>query len=193
VSPERELPEIPLSISTPRLSLRAPHPDYAEAMNDAIRDSFEELRAWMNWAQQMPTLEESRAQQLRARHAFDAREDLQLVLFHEDRLVGSSGLHQIDWNVPRFEIGYWARTPDSGKGFITEAVQAIESFAFDQLGALRVQICTHTDNARSRSVPERLGYDLEGILRNDCLHVDGTPRDTAVYAKIRRPAGAADK
>ena len=30
-----------------------------------------------------------------------------------------------------------------------------------------------------------VGYDLEGILRNDCLHVDGEPRDTAVYAKIR--------
>jgi RimJ/RimL family protein N-acetyltransferase len=185
VTTRRELPEIPLSIPTSRLTLRAPDPAYAEAMHEAIRDSFAELQASMGWAQQMPTLEKSRAQQVRARAAFDAREDLQLILFHEDRLVGSSGLHRIDWDVPCFEIGYWVRTPDSGKGFVTEAVQAIESFAFNELGARRVQISAHTQNTRSRAIPERLGYDLEGILRNDSLHVDGEPRDTAVYAKIR--------
>ncbi len=97
--------EIPEEIRSERLWLRAPHPQYAVEMNEAIRESIDELRPWMDWAQQAPGLRESIDQQLRAREAFLAREDLQLILFHGDRLVGSSGLHRIDWQVPKFEIG----------------------------------------------------------------------------------------
>ncbi len=178
-------PYVPLEIETRRLALRAPHPDYAQKMNDAIRESIEELRPWMEWAQQVPTLEESREQQEHARKYFLEREDLQLILFRDDRIVGSSGLHRIDWSVPAFEIGYWVRTSDARKGYVSEAVEAIETFALRQLGARRVEIRTDTRNTRSRKIPERLGYDLEGVLRHDCLDVQGLPRNTAVYAKIR--------
>jgi RimJ/RimL family protein N-acetyltransferase len=40
-------------------------------------------------------------------------------------------------------------------------------------------------NTRSLAVPERLGFTKEGVLRHDALHVDGSIRDTAVYAKTR--------
>jgi RimJ/RimL family protein N-acetyltransferase len=180
-----ERPEVPLEIPTERLVLRAPHPDHAQEINDAIRESFTELRQWMNWAQQIPSLEESRAQQERGRAAFLAREDLPLFLFRGERIVGGSGLHRIDWTVPRFEIGYWVRTEDARQGYVTEAVKAIESFAFEALGARRIEIRTHTRNLRSHAIPKRLDYQLEGILRQDCRHVDGRLRDTAVYAKVR--------
>ena len=68
---------------------------------------------------------------------------------------------------------------------ITEAVEAIGDFAFQQLGARRVEIRTDTRNSQSRKIPERLGYDLEGILRHDRLDTQGLPRNTAVYAKTR--------
>lgn len=178
-------PQIPLEIPASRLVLRAPHPDHAEEMNAAIRDSFAELRAWMDWAQQLPSVAESREQQARARRAFLAAEDLQLLMFLGERIVGACGLHRIDWSVPRFEIGYWVRTPDTGRGYGTEAARTLERFAFDQLGARRVEIRTHPDNVRSRAIPERLGYQLEGVLRQDAVHTDGSLRDTVVYARIR--------
>jgi RimJ/RimL family protein N-acetyltransferase len=178
-------PEVPLELRTPRLSLRAPHPDYAPRMVEAIGESLGELREWMEWAKRTPSLEESRAQQEKARASFLARDDLPLVLFRDERLVGGSGLHRIDWRVPCFEIGYWVRTPDRGQGYVTEAVRAIEELAFERLGARRVEIRMDVRNARSRAVPERLGYQLEGVLRHDCLDTQGLPRSTAVYAKIR--------
>ena len=148
---ERSHPDVPPEIETPRLTLRAPHPDYAQEINDAIRDSFEELRAWMEWAQKMPTVEESRVQQKRARADFLAREDLPVMLFLGERIVGGSGLHRVDWAVPCFEIGYWVRTPDRGQGYVTEAVEALEALAFNTLGARRVEIRTDTRNTRSRT------------------------------------------
>ena len=177
--------EIPEEIRSQRLWLRAPHPCHAAEMNEAIRESIDELQPWMDWAQQVPSLRESIDQQLRAREAFLAREELQLILFCGDRLVGSTGLQRIDWEVPKFEIGYWIRTSDTGRGYASEAVSTIASFAFEQLSARRVEIRSSARNQRSRAVPERLGFDLEGILRNDSLEANGTVRDTAVYAKIR--------
>jgi len=36
----------------------------------------------------------------------------------------------------------------------------------------------------SKRIPEKLGFTLEGILRNDCLSADGKEvRDTSIYAK----------
>ncbi len=94
-------PEIPEEILSERLSLRAPHPRYAAEMNAAVAESLPELRRWMPWAQTLPTIEESRQQQIHAREAFLEREDLQLILFLGDRIVGSSGLHRIDCSVTR--------------------------------------------------------------------------------------------
>ena len=177
--------EIPEELQSQRLRLRAPHPRYAADMNEAIRESIDELRPWMDWAQRVPSLQESIDQQRRAREKFLAREDLQLILFCEDRLVGSSGLHRIDWEIPKFEIGYWVRSSDVGRGYASEAVATIASFAFDELSARRVEIRSSTRNQRSRAVPERLGFTLEGILRSDSLDPDGAVRDTAIYAKVR--------
>ncbi len=178
-------PKVPLEIRTERLILRAPHPDFAEELNAAIQDSFAELHAWMDWAAQMPTVDASRAQQAQGRERFLAREDLPVVIFRGDRVVGGSGLHRIDWHVPRFEIGYWVRTPDAHNGYVTEAVRALEALAFDELGARRVEIRCDTRNRRSRALAERLHYEQEGVLRNDTLHTDGLPRDTVVYSKVR--------
>jgi len=180
-------PEVPLDleIESARLVLRAPHPDYADKVNEAIRESIDELRAWMDWAQKIPSIGESRAQQELARKQFVEREELPLVLFCGDRVVGCSGLHRIDWSVPAFEIGYWVRRSEARRGYVTEAVDAIGNFAFQQLDARRVEIRTDTRNSRSRKIPERLGYDLEGVLHQNCLDVQGLPRNTAVYAKTR--------
>ena len=94
-------------------------------------------------------------------------------------------MHRIDWSVPRFEIGYWRRSGEQGRGVVSEAVRALARFAFDQLGARRVEIRMSSDNARSRAVAERCGFTLEGVLRQDSLDVRGRPRDTVVYARVR--------
>jgi RimJ/RimL family protein N-acetyltransferase len=87
--------------------------------------------------------------------------------------------------VPRFEIGYWCRPSMQGRGLVTEAVQTLTRFAFDALRARRVEVRMSSANTKSRAVAERCGFTLEGVLRQDALDVNGQPRDTVVYARVR--------
>jgi len=99
-------------------------------VNEAVKESKEELRPWMPWAKNIPTVEESEVSIRRSRLQFLERSDLRLLLFLKgtDELVGSSGLHRIDWQARKFEIGYWVRTSYAKQGYITEGVEAISSF-----------------------------------------------------------------
>ena len=67
-------------------------------------------------------------------------------------------------------------------GKLNEAVQALSRFAFENLEAKRVEIRCDAGNARSRAVPERLGFKQEALLRNHCRDGAGELRDTLIFA-----------
>ncbi|MFO7634850.1 MAG: GNAT family protein [Caldilinea sp.] len=178
--------DIPDTFESERLLLRAPRPGDGEALNQAVVESLAELRPWMAWATEAPTLSDSEEGVRRAAVKYMAREDFMLLLWRKNtgELVGASGMHRIDWEVPAVEIGYWVRTSMAGQGYITEAVNAITSFAFDVIGAHRVEIRCDARNVRSAAVARRAGFDLEGILRNEARdHVTLGLRNTMVFAK----------
>ena len=178
------LPEIPEQIVTERLLIRCPQVTDAQAVYDAVIESMAELKAWMPWATPQYSREGTEENLRQAIAKFITRQDLR---YHaHDRATGEfvmgSGLHQIDWSVPSFEIGYWCRTSKSGQGYVTETVRALTTLAFAQLGAARVQIRCDDKNTRSAHVAEACGYRLEGVRVNDARATDGSLRSTRVYA-----------
>ena len=146
----------------------------------------------MAWPKEHRTVDDSEASSRKARVAFLGRSELRLHLYLKgrDTLVGSSGLQGIDWDVPKFEIGYWCRTGFTGRGYMTEAVLGITAFAFDVLGARRVEIRCDSRNLPSAKVAERAGFLLEGELRNNEVGTDGEPRDILIYAMTREQGGS---
>jgi RimJ/RimL family protein N-acetyltransferase len=185
--------DFPEGFETERLRVRSPLPGDGPQMHAAVNESLEELSPWMPWPGEHETVEDSEASVRRARARFLERSDLQMLLFLKgtNTLVGSSGLHRIDWSVPKFEIGYWCRTRFAGRGYVTEAVRGITAFAFDALGARRVEIRCDSRNLPSAGVAERAGFGLEGKLRNNEKSTDGDLRDTLVFSII--PEGSKEK
>jgi RimJ/RimL family protein N-acetyltransferase len=61
-------------------------------------------------------------------------------------------------------------------------IRGISVFAFQILKANRIEINCNERNIRSRKVAERLGFQLEGTLRNYQLGVDGQLENVCVYA-----------
>lgn len=178
--------DFPECFESRRLTIRSPRFGDGRAVNEAIADSFAELTKWMPWAREMPTVEQSEEYCRLSQSRFLAREDLPLLLFLKEggTLVGASGLHRIDWSVPKFEIGYWVRTAYGGRGLIGEAVLAIARLALRTLGAGRVEIRADPRNERSWRIAEKLGFRLEGVFRNDGRDADGNLRSSRIYAIV---------
>ncbi|WP_088006128.1 GNAT family N-acetyltransferase [Indiicoccus explosivorum] len=180
--------DFPEAFESERLVIRAPRREDAPQVFEAILHSHEALRNWMPFAQNKPDAGQVEANLVQAAADFQLRKDLRLHFFLKDtgEFVGSSGLHRFDWTVRKFEVGYWVDSRYEGKGYVSEAVGRIAQFAFEDLGANRVEIRCDTENVRSRAVAERLGFDLEGILRKDSLSITGEGlRDTCIYAKVK--------
>lgn len=178
--------DIPHEIHTQRLTIRGPLPGDGPELCRAMNETFDELKPWMPWCQTRPTEEECELNVRQAHIAFWQRTELRMHLYLKDTdtLVGSSGYHNIEWEIPKFEIGYWCRKRFMGQGYITEAARALTALAFDILGARRVQICMDTLNDASRRVAERVGYVFESEQPNERTSGDGKVRSTYVYRLI---------
>lgn len=179
--------DLPERLETDRLILRPPLPGDGAAVNEAVLETIDALQKWMPWATPAPSVEQTEAWCRQSHADFVARRQLPMLMFLRDGgwFVGGSGIPRLDWKVPRFEIGYWVRRRFQGQGYATEAVAELTRFCFEQLSARRVDIQVDDRNERSWRVAERLGFELEGLHRNDERAPDGGLRDTRVYAKTR--------
>ncbi|WP_394841705.1 GNAT family N-acetyltransferase [Pendulispora brunnea] len=185
--------DLPEAIETKRLYIRAPMPGDGSTTLASVLETWDALHETMPWARERPTLEGQEAAARRLHAAFVRREDLPMFAFLKDRKthVACSGLHRMDWDVPRFEIGYWVRRSFEGQGYVTEVVRALAGFALAKLGAQRVEIrCSHR-NVRSQRVAERCGFTLEARLRNEARETNGELRDTLVYSLLPGDSAAA--
>lgn len=180
------LREFPYQFESERLLIRGPLPGDGRAMHTAVTTAQESLQTWLPWAVDIPTAEQYEARVREGQLRFLGREDLWMLLFLKEShtLIGCSGLHNIDWSVPKFEIGYWLHTDYVGHGYMTEAVAAITDFAFNQLSAKRVEIQCDSSNGRSAAIPQRLGFVHEATLHNNFRHhLTHELRHTFIFAK----------
>lgn len=177
--------DVPESFETERLRCRLLVPGEGAMVAEAIVASLDALRPWMPWAQS-PSAAASEAFVRRALAGFHGRTELSYGVFArgDGRFLGCVGAHDLVWSVPRFELGYWCRTSDVGRGYVTEAARALTRILFDQLGAARVELRTDDRNARSAAVADRLGFTLEGVLRRRARDVTGELYDLRVYARL---------
>lgn len=177
---------IPEQIETERMMLRAARVGDGPQAFAAVLESFDELAPWMPWVHPEPKLESSEAFHQMAQSKWATREmlDFQWLDKRSGALIGKGGFHTINWEVPKFEVGYWIRTSMANRGYCTEAVNALVSFSKQQLGAKRLEICSDPRNDKSRRVAERCGFELEGILRQNMRDPYGGLRDSCMYAMV---------
>lgn len=185
--------DLPTQIITNRLCIRPPQAGDGAACNEAIKESFEFLHQWMPWAKTCPELNDTEEYARQASAKWILRESLTMWIWDRksSQFMGATGFHNINWQVPCFEIGYWLRRSKQGEGFMTEAVNALTRYAFLVLKASRVEIRCDQDNLKSASIPERLGFKLDVILEKNGAKPDGQIRNTSIYS-ILSSAGLPD-
>jgi [ribosomal protein S5]-alanine N-acetyltransferase len=81
------------------------------------------------------------------------------------------------------EMGYWLAEPYWGKGIMTDAVQFLTTWAFDELRLHRISAEPYANNTASHRVLEKAGFIREGVLRSSAFK-DGKIIDQYLYSKI---------
>ncbi|HTU97926.1 MAG TPA: GNAT family protein [Solirubrobacteraceae bacterium] len=140
------------------------------------------LARWMPWAQGQ-TLEGTRDFIRRSLRQLADNQGFQAAMIEDGAIVGELGYHRLDWENLDTSLGYWIAESAQGRGTVTLAVSALVDHAFDHYQLNRLEIRAATENARSRAIPERLGFTLEGV-RRQAERLGDHYVDHAVYAML---------
>ncbi|MFE6967398.1 GNAT family N-acetyltransferase [Agromyces sp. NPDC057679] len=103
----------------------------------------------------------------------------------DQMFVGWCTFNSWDPDFKSASLGYCFTQSSWGHGYATESARAVLGWAFDTLDLNRVQSETDTRNVASARVLEKLGFEREGTLREDCI-VNGDVSDSWVYGLLRR-------
>jgi RimJ/RimL family protein N-acetyltransferase len=99
------------------------------------------------------------------------------------RIVGMTTYMNIDAAHRRVEIGStWYAGSAQRTPLNTECKRLLLRHAFEALQCIAVEFRTHRLNTQSRRAIERLGAQLDGMLRAHQRDAQGHLRDTAVYS-----------
>ena len=115
---------------------------------------------------------------------------LRVVRRSDGELLGGVGLHQLEEDAARAEIGYWLGREFWGQGYATEAVNLFVRVAFVRLGLHRIEARVYPWNTASRGVARRCGFRFEGRLRDEARK-NGRWLTTLLFARLATDPPAA--
>ena len=166
------------------LALRLHESRHAGELYDLVDRNREHLAPWFPWVETTRGTEDSRAFIERGLRRFAAGNGFEAGLVEDGRLVGCLGLHYVARPEDATEVGYWLARDAQRRGLMRRAIAGLLPHLFEDLGLNRVEIRCDPANARSRAVPERLGFEREGVLREAGVHGDRR-FDHVVYGLLR--------
>jgi ribosomal-protein-serine acetyltransferase len=113
----------------------------------------------------------------------EKREFISFILVSKETasVLGLIFLKNIDWNIPKSEMGFFIDKEYEGKGIITKGVSAVVRHSFTELKLNKVFMRIGEDNPGSKRIAEKSGFKFEGNLRNDFKSHNGELLDVLYY------------
>jgi len=104
-----------------------------------------------------------------------------IVENHSNKIAGIIILKKLDWKKNQGELAYCIDNKYTGKGWMSQAVEEISEFAFNELGLRSLQIITHKSNMASCKVAEKNNFIWKRTLENEFIPTTGIPIDMELY------------
>ncbi len=149
------------------------------------------LREWLPWLDFSTSLEDSEAFIERSLQQATETSGQVMTIRYRNSTCGIIGFNSIDALHRICEIGYWVDADHQRLGIMTTSTKALIDFAFTSLGMNKVCIPVAEQNTRSRAIPERLGFKIEGVAR-DAEWLYDHYVDHVLYATLRSEWGSND-
>ena len=170
----------PVALGGRHVRLQPLAPAHREGLVDAARDG----ELWNLWYTSVPSPEGMGAE-IERRLSLQAAGSMLpfTVVDASGRIVGMTTYMHIDATNRRLEIGStWYALGVQRSALNTECKRLLLGHAFESLDCIAVEFRTHRLNTQSRRAIERLGAQLDGVLRAHQRSPNGALRDTAVYS-----------
>jgi ribosomal-protein-alanine N-acetyltransferase len=118
--------------------------------------------------------------------------DFAITHCQEGFLIGGISLNNIDRQSEHAEIGYWIGKSYWGRGYATEAAQAVLRYGFDTLGLNRIHARHFARNPASGRILRKIGMKHEGYRRQH-FKKWGKFEDWELYGILRREYLASER
>ena len=186
----QDLARAPFQLTTDRLDLHAPRPEFGPLFVESLNLSLPGLNH-IGWAQKARTTEWGATFMRHGVELIAAGDCLIYYAFERGsgvdpgRYIGRIDLHSWDFEAPRCEVGYVGDVRTAGRGLMREAVLACVDLAFS-LGAARVQALSEANNIRALHFAEHaLKFTREGVLRYFERDAQGRLGSQVMFAAYR--------
>jgi ribosomal-protein-serine acetyltransferase len=165
------------------LELRLVEERNAEAIFAVVERNREYLREWLAWVDGATGVDAIVEFARKALLQFASNEGFAAGIWAGRQYIGTVGFHTIDWTNRKVEMGYWLDREQQGKGIMNAACQAMLAHAFKEWKLNRVEIRCTTSNGPSNRVAHKLGFRLDGTLREGQL-LYGAYHDLNIYSLL---------
>ena len=169
-------------LETPRLRLRGltdgDVPSLFAIFNDA-----ETMRYWSHAAMADIAEAEALLRDIRQRGEACTLFQWGIARREDDLVIGTCTLHRIDGQHRRAEVWYILRRDHWGRGLAHEALTALMNHSFGTMNLHRLEADIDPRNTGSIRSVERLGFKLEGQLR-ERYFLAGEIQDSLIYGLL---------
>lgn len=93
-------------------------------------------------------------------------------------------IKNVDWTIPKTEIGCYADHQFAGKGITTKAIRTFLKYSFDHFKFKKIYLRTHHSNKAAQILAEKCGFEKEGIIKMDYKTTSGTIVDLIYYGLL---------
>ena len=167
----------------PSLLLRPATADDAARLFAVVDTNRSHLRIWLPWLDGCRSESDQRQFLVSVVERAQAGRGGIWLIEESGALCGVCGFNWIEPFNRVCEIGYWLSADHQGRGIMTGCVRRLMQHAFEDLNLNRISIPVAVQNGRSRAIPERLGFQAEGVLRQAEWLYDHFV-DHVIYAQV---------
>ena len=101
-----------------------------------------------------------------------------------NEFVAFIDLKNLDWSIPKTELGCYTDKSFAGKGLTTKAIKLFVDYCFKNFGFKKIYLRTHHSNKAAQIVAEKCGFELEGTIRMDYITTAGEIVDLMYYGRL---------
>ncbi len=149
-----------------KLSLQLLTQNDAEELFNLIDQNRSYLQQWMVWPPATKSADDTKKFIKTCLVGLAENTEMACGIKYDGQLIGVITYNVMDDQLKKVIIGYWISAEYQGRGIVTKSCRCLIDYAFTTLAMQKIEIRTASENLASQNICKRLGFKLEGSIRN---------------------------